>query len=256
MTIDDQPADAPLPAPSLRPDDLRAVHVRRLRTIWRSAGWPCQDMIEVELLAAGCLERQRTSSGHETLRVTDAGIHLIARSLQRNRALHDAHEALVQRVADDMRRAGRLTWCGLALRAKPSADGPWVMAMPDVYSIRHTTVEAYLSPMVHEIKVNRADLLSDLRKPAKRDAYLQMSSECWYVLADGIARPEEIPPEFGVLIAGPARDGQPAALDVARPAPRRPSTMSLGTWMALARATPLPGWTLDDDQQPLGECDL
>ncbi len=238
-----------------RPVKLSAVHARRLRAIWRSAGWPCQDMVEVELLAAGCLERQRSVSGHETLRVTDAGIQLLAQTLQRNRSLHDAHEALVRRVADDMLRTGRLTWCGLSLRAKPAADGPWLMAMPDVYSIRNSTVEAYLAPTVHEIKVNRADLLSDLRKPTKRDAYLQISSECWYVLVEGIAEPEEIPAEFGVLIACAPIEGSEARLELARPAPRRASTIGLATWMALARATPLPSWRLDDAQQPLDQCD-
>jgi hypothetical protein len=30
---------------------LTALHRRRLRELWRSAGWPCQDMVEVELLS-------------------------------------------------------------------------------------------------------------------------------------------------------------------------------------------------------------
>ena len=32
------------------------VHARRLRDIYRSAGWPCQDSIEVDLLAAGLIK--------------------------------------------------------------------------------------------------------------------------------------------------------------------------------------------------------
>ena len=120
------------------------------------------------------------------------------------------------------------------------------MAMPDVYSIRHTTVEAYLEPVVHEIKVRRADLLSDLRHQAKRAAYLQLSSECWYVLRAGIAQPEEIPPDCGVLVAQPT-----AALDVARPAPKRPMQhAALALWMALARATPVDNGP-DEDAQGL-----
>ncbi len=228
---------------------LGAAHQRRLRAIWRSAGWPCQDLIEVELLAAGWLERRIDSAGRETLRVTDAGIEVLAATLQRNRRQRDAHEALVQRVATEMLRAGRITWCGLSLRAQPVADGPWVMAMPDVFSIRNSTVEAYLAPIVHEIKVRRADLLSDLRNENKRAAYLHLSSECWYVLAEGIAQADEIPPQCGVLIA------RGATLDVARPAPRRPSAMRLATWTALARANPLPAWRLDDDQPLLDHCD-
>ena len=35
---------------------LTAAHRRRLREVWRSAGWPCHDLIEIDLLATGLLE--------------------------------------------------------------------------------------------------------------------------------------------------------------------------------------------------------
>lgn len=228
---------------------ITVAHHRRLRDVYRSAGWPCHDAIEVELLVAGLLERQRGALGHETLRVTDAGLGLIAQTLQRNRARRDRHELLVERVAREMTRAGRIAWRGLNLRAK--VGDAWAIAMPDVFSIRHTTVEAYLEPVVHEVKVNRADLLCDLRKPNKRAAYLQLSSECWYVIRDGIAAPEEIPPECGVIVAN--GDSAEGTLDVARPAPKRAMQMPFGLWMALARATPLEGWRLDEAQGQLGD---
>ncbi len=228
--------------PAFKP---QAIHRRRLREVWRSAGWPCQDMVEVELLAVGWLARVRSNSGHETLRVTDAGVHVLNETLQRNRRNRDAHEDLVERVAREMTRAGRLAWRGLSLRAK--VNDAWAMSMPDVFSVRHTTVEAYLQPIVHEIKVNRADVLSDLRAQAKRDAYLQLSSECWYVLKLGIAQPEEIPVEFGVMLASDA------GLEVARSAPKRAMTLPFGLWMALARATPLQGWRSEDAQAALGD---
>ncbi|MES2098653.1 MAG: hypothetical protein V4569_02440 [Pseudomonadota bacterium] len=224
---------------------ITVLHRRRLREVYRSAGWPCLDAVEIELLAAGLLERVRGALGHETLRVTDAGLALVAETLQRNRARRDPHERLVERVAREMTRAGRIAWRGLSLRAK--VGEAWAIAMPDVFSIRHTTVEAYLEPVVHEVKVNRADLLSDLRSPSKRAAYLQLSSECWYVIRAGIATPDEIPPAFGVLVA------TAGALDVARPAPRRAMQMPFGLWMALARSTPLEGWRLDDAQAQLGD---
>ena len=224
---------------------ITALHRRRLRDVYRSAGWPCQDPIEIELLAAGLLERVRGASGHETLRVSAAGILVLAETLRRNRARRDAHELLVERVAREMTRAGRIAWQGLALRAK--VEHGWVMAMPDVFSVRHTTVEAYLEPIVHEIKVQRSDLLSDLRSAAKRAAYLQLSSECWYVIRAGIAEPDEIPPECGVLVASET------TLDVVRPAPKRAMQMPFGLWMALARATPLQGWRLEDAQGHLGD---
>ena len=223
------------------PSALTALHRRRLRDIWRSAGWPCQDLVEVELLAAGLLERLRDGHGRETLRVTDAGIELLAATLQKNRAARDAHEALVGRVAREMQRAGRVVWRGLALRARVGEGeaAAWAMAMPDVFSIRHTTVEDYVEPVAHEIKVRRADLLADLRRPTKGEAYLQMSSQCWYVLRQGIGGADEIPAAFGVMLAGD--DG---TIEVARPAPRRAMKLPFMAWMALARAVPEP---LDDD---------
>jgi len=227
------------------PDAIGTPHRRRLREVWRSAGWPCQDLIEIELLAAGLLERQRDDAGRETLRVTDAGILVLAATLQKNRAARDAHEALVARVATEMQRAGRVVWRGLSLRAPlPGDDGSttWAMAMPDVFSIRHTTVEDYAEPVVHEIKVRRADLLSDLRRAAKGAAYLALASQCWYVLRAGIAEADEVPPVYGVMFANP--DG---ALDVARPAPRRAARVPFSVWMALARANAEP--PLDDGAQ-------
>lgn len=234
----------PLPASAASPPVPSRAHLRRLRDIWRSAGWPCQDAVEIELLAAGLLERVRALSGHETLRVSDAGVALLADTLRRNRARRDGHETLVERVAREMTRGGRIAWRGLSLRAK--VGEAWAMAMPDVFSVRHTTVEDYLEPIVHEVKVQRSDLLADLKREAKRAAYLQLSSECWYVIKEGIARADEVPPECGVMVASPT------TLDVARPAPKRPMRMPFGLWMALARATPVEG-SLDAEQLSLGD---
>src|SRR5262245_35015020 len=194
--------------PSAAPT-LGRAHARRLRDIYRSAGWPCQDELEIDLLAAGLLERVRSAGGHETLRVTNSGVQWLAVVLARNRAALSAHEALVEQVAQEMARSGRLAWRGLSLRAQvPTGDEAkplrWCIARPDVFSIRHTSVETYVEPVVHEIKVRRADLLADLRQEGKRAAYRDLG-ECWYVLGTDargrtIAEPEEVPGECGVLV--------------------------------------------------------
>ena len=67
-----------------------------------------------------------------------------------------------------MARPGRVVWTGLSLRAQvpgpaPEAPPQWCISMPDVFSIRNTTVEAYVEPVVHEIKVRRADLLGSVK---------------------------------------------------------------------------------------------
>jgi hypothetical protein len=123
--------------------------------------------------------------------------------------------------------------------APPTPDHRWCVAMPDVFSIRRSSVEAYLEPLVHEIKVSRADLLGDLKKPAKRAAYLAVAGACWYVLgvdAKGrpIAQPHEVPPECGVLQL------EGSTLAVAREAPRRAvERLPFHVWMALAQARPV-----------------
>ena len=158
---------------------LGRAHARRLREVYRSAGWPCQDVLEIELLAAGLLDRVLSPSGHETLRVTQSGLQLLADTLAGNRARLSAHEALVERVALEMGRAGRVAWRGLTLRAQvpagdESAPAQWCMARPDVFSIRNTSVAEYVEPVVHEVKVRRSDLLADLRQSSKREAYLDL----------------------------------------------------------------------------------
>ncbi|MFN3571628.1 MAG: hypothetical protein ACK4VX_15200 [Polaromonas sp.] len=241
------------------PAALGKIHARRLREIYRSAGWPCQDLVEIELLASGMLQRVAGPAGHETLRVTDAGIRYLADTLVRNRSALSAHEALVERIACEMLRAGRITWRGLGLRAQlpplePGGPARWCIARPDVFSIRNTSVADYVDPVVHEIKVRRSDLLGDLRRPDKRAAYLDLGGECWYVLGcDAKGRPiaavDEVPPECGVLQV----EGK--GLRVLRAAPRRGrQSLPFGVWLALAKATPL-GGLRDDEQGLLGDAD-
>jgi hypothetical protein len=106
-----------------------------------------------------------------------------------------------------------------------------------------------VDPIVHEIKVNRSDLLGDLRRPDKRAAYLDLGGECWYVLGcDAKGRPigagDEIPAECGVMLMENQR------LVVARAAPRRRrQDLPFGVWVALAKATPVAG--LNEDTQGL-----
>lgn len=249
---------------------LRVAHRRRLRELWRSAGWPSRDAVELDLLTGGMLSRHWDAQGCETLRVTEAGLQWLAAARRRHQEALGAHEALVARVAREMQRAGRLVWRGLSLRAPlqtptlPVISGPplvsladplagspataavqttWAVARPDVFSIRHTTVEDYTEPVVHEIKVSRADLLSDLRLPHKGAAYRAVASQCWYVLRQGIAEPDELPEAYGVIFASDS------GLVVARPAPRRAVRVPFAVWMLLARA--VPEADDEDPEQPL-----
>lgn len=260
----------------------RRPHLTRLMSIWRSAGWPCRDAIELDLVAAGWATLSQTAGGHETIRLTDAGIRLLAQSRQRNQRALSAHDRLADRVAEHLAATGRIVWRELSLRAlvnarevplteaaplpgdelsledsadkatptQPRRKGSWRMARPDVFSVRHTSVEDYLQPMVHEVKVSRADLLSDLRHAAKRESYQWLSCETYYVFPAGVAEPAEVPDTFGVwLLTGPVDSG---TLELARPAKHAPCRLPFAAWMALAKATPA---RIDADslQRELGE---
>ena len=246
----------------------RRAHLTRLMAIWRSAGWPCRDAIELDLVAAGWATPSEAASGHETIRLTDAGIQLLAEFRQRNQRSLSAHDRLAERVAEHLMASGRIVWRELSLRAKVNVHGEpapaaapltgvalwpedatdvgvleqiqsktsWRVARPDVFSVRHTSVEEYLQPMVHEVKVSRADLLSDLRHAAKREAYRWLSCETYYVFPAGVAQPDAVPQEFGVwVLSGTIESG---TLDLVRPARHAPCKLPFAAWMALAKATP------------------
>lgn len=118
---------------------------------------------------------------------------------------------------------------------EPAAGG-WRMARPDVFSVRNTSVEAYLHPVVHEIKVSRADLFADLRHAAKRASYQWLCCECHYVFPAGMAQPEELPEALGVWVMhGDMASGR---LEKLRPARHSPCTLPFSVWLALAKATP------------------
>ena len=148
-----------------------------------------------------------------------------------------------------MTRAGRLAWRGLAVRAR-GRRAAGTIAMPDVFSIRHTTVEAYLEPIVHEVKVQRADLLADLRRARKREA-LPAARRRMLVRDQATASPSPTRSRPSAACWSPT----PSTASTRRAARRRGGRRGCGfaLWMALARATPVDGWRLDDAQGALGD---
>jgi hypothetical protein len=234
--------------------------------IWSSAAWPCRDGIELDLVAAGWVALVQTAAGHESLRLTELGIGCVAEARRRNQRALSAHDVLAARMARELVLGGRIVWRELPLRALAQAQPPeidtnadseptdaafsleptaaqtgskppWRVARPDIFSVRNTSVEEYLQPVVHEIKVSRADLLSDLRHAAKRESYQWLCSECFYVFPAGVAEIAEIPEEFGVwVLHGAVEDGR---LELMRPARHRSCKLPFPVWLALAKATPV-----------------
>lgn len=244
--------------------------------IWAAGtSWPCRDGVELDLVAAAWVTLTE-QAGHATLRLTELGLQCLAEARRRNRRALSAHDALAERMARELLLGGRVVWRELSLRAQAQAVGgadpaaeaerlgyghaepafalappsrpgatakpQWRVARPDVFSVRNTSVEDYLQPVVHEIKVSRADLLSDLRHAVKRESYQWLCSECYYVFPAGLAEVAEIPAAFGVwVLHGAVEDGR---LELLRPARHQPCKLPFSVWLALAKATPM---RLDDE---------
>ncbi|MDI4632871.1 hypothetical protein J7U46_07405 [Pelomonas sp. V22] len=254
---------------------LTRSHRTRLMNLWRSAGWPCKDGVEIDLLAAGLVRQQDDEQGREQLRLTEAGIAWLAEARQQGQRALSKHDRLALRFAEQLMGGGRIVWRELSLRAMvdpeatvlraeeraplwpeepmPEAAAPhaWRLARPDLFSVRNTSVEAYLQPQVHEVKASRADLLSDLRHAAKRQAYEWLSSESYYLFPAGIAEPEEIPEPYGVwVLHGDLDSGR---FEQLRPAHHQSRQLPFAVWLALAKATPLPRFDDESPQAPLNE---
>lgn len=247
----------------MSPPALSRSHRSRLMQVWRSAGWPCRDALELDLLAAGMLEQLPGSDGRETLRLSAAGIQWLAEARQQNLRALSGHDRLAQKFAEQLMAGGRIVWRELSLRAQVEREAPaelpeavreavplweepapaqaaskvWRMARPDLFSVRNTSVEAYLQPLVHEVKYSRADLLSDLRHAAKRQAYQWLCSEVYYVFPAGVAKPNEVPEQYGIwVLNGTLEEG---GFELLRPARHQPCTLPFAVWLALAKAVPL-----------------
>ncbi|MDZ7813445.1 MAG: hypothetical protein U5L74_10125 [Ideonella sp.] len=273
----------------LSPPPPTRAHLTRLMKIWRSAGWPSRDPLDIDLLAAGWVCLVGEHPGQECLKLTEPGMALLAQSRHTQRRQASAHDRLALQMAEWLVGTGRLVWHELSLRAQvaaeptaPSAlpssgtagkqlpfmaplglwgdDCPapeaatqpstqWRLARPDLFSVRRTSNPAYLQPMVHEIKVSRADLFSDLRNKPQRAAYQGLCSECYYVFPAGMAEPKELPEDLGVWVLH--SEAESCRLEMLRPARHAPCTLPFEVWMALAQATPLQASGTELKQQDL-----
>lgn len=53
--------------------------------------------------------------------------------------------------------------------------------------------------IVYEIKVSRSDFLREIKHPEKRSQALAMSNQFYFVAPVGLIKPDELPPEAGLI---------------------------------------------------------
>lgn len=90
----------------------------------------------------------------------------------------------------------RVTWENLAFSdwSDPSASPH---CRPDVFSIRPTLDVTICRPWTHEIKISRADFLSDMRS-AKWKQYMAFSCRVFFAAPKGLIGLTELPTECGL----------------------------------------------------------
>jgi len=108
------------------------------------------------------------------------------------------HNDLAASIAEHLRRPGanrRLTWENLTFNCGEGADA--YSCRPDVFSIMPTLDPAKSRPWTCEVKVSRADFLSDIRSD-KWKRYRRFSCRIWFAAPAGMIRHDELPDGLGL----------------------------------------------------------
>jgi hypothetical protein len=192
---------------------LNRRQIKRLRFYFqqgRHASSNTPDSIDLDLIALKTIVLVDASSGYTRVKITDAGLATLHQHRQNDLAERQVHHDLGGRVAEYLRAQGRITWENIEFKSlvdsedlKTPAGEPyqfWKRVRPDVFSIAATLDMKTANPCVHEIKVSRADFLSDIAKPEKRQAYAMLAQAVYYVAPEGMIQPHELPKELGLLV--------------------------------------------------------
>jgi len=203
-------------------------HLSRLRRYWEAGGnglASSGDAIALELTAGGMLA-MRGTPGCLNLVITQAGIATLEEELARERSRRRPHHDLAGRLAGWLRGKGRITWENIEL---PASVGDSVLCVrPDVYSLACTYNEKRINPSVYEVKVSRADFLSDLANVEKRLGYSTLSEYFFHAAPRGLIALDELPAECGLV-----EEVSEGDFLVSRRAPKRKCAMDAKLFMNL-----------------------
>ncbi len=211
--------------------ELTKLHFRRLRHYWQGKTLPngsasLTDRIDLDLAAAKLIER-RENFGGVYFSITPTGESELHAETQREIARRAPHHDLAGRLAQFLREKGRVTWENIELLVDTQV-GSRQLIRPDVYSLKATYNEKVLNPCVHEVKVSRADFLTDVAKPEKRAGYAAVAESVCYVAPVGMIAPGEVPDECGLLV-----ETGPGVFEQAKRAKKRAVQLSVATFMRL-----------------------
>ena len=186
--------------------------VTRLRHYFSRAGRAHRhelDGIDLDLLGLDLIESHQTTLSGCLVSVTDKGVKTLHAHRSSDIENRNTHHSLGNRVAAWLRSKGRMTWENVEFRHKRFTKGEganridyehFQYVRPDVFSIEPSLKFERANPCVQEVNVSRADFLSDLVKPEKREAYACMAEAVYFVAPEGLIQPNEVPDGFGLLV--------------------------------------------------------
>ena len=99
---------------------------------------------------------------------------------------------------------------------------------PDVFSVVQTFDATRISPLVHEVKVSRADFFADVAKPLKRLAYACIADAVHYVVPAGLVEAHEVPKNCGLIV-----EAAPGQFKVVKRAKKLPVATTPANFMNL-----------------------
>lgn len=73
------------------------------------------------------------------------------------------------------------------------------ISRPDLYVLNDCRDISSANAVCYEIKHSHNDFMSDIKKPAKRASYLEISSCLYYVCPNEVIKPHEVPKEAGLI---------------------------------------------------------
>lgn len=109
------------------------------------------------------------------------------------------HDLFASDLARYLKTCGpkrRLTWENITFNCGDGADA--YSCRPDVFSIVPALDPHRCRPWTCEVKVSRADFLSDIRSE-KWKRYRRFSARIWFAAPQGIVRPDELPDGLGLI---------------------------------------------------------
>ena len=178
---------------------LTRKHVSRLRFYFNcyQSHVGHKDAIDLDLIRLGAVNYVEASpTSNSGIVVTKYGAHVISNEVEVTRSQRSPHHDFASRLAEHLQSKKRLTWENIEFKIDEQSNKH---ARPDVYSVVSTHNSKNILPTVHEVKVSRADFLSDMKNPDKLQAYWGISNYLYYACPEGLIEKNELPNDCGLI---------------------------------------------------------